>query len=227
MYANGVGVPQDYAKAFALYEASAVQGNPKAIFNLGLMYQIGHHVERDYHLAFDLCKKSAEMGYASAEFNLGLLYWNGTGCQQDYVEAVGWYLKAAKQGNITAQLNLGLAYEEGEGVEKNWQEAAYWFERAAEFGDFFAQESLGRIYSLGGNGLQKDLVLAYKWYRLSRKNNEGVLPISMANPCDAIIPHMTAEEISHADEMVSAWSPAGRKALLPIFQVQEKVRTAH
>jgi uncharacterized protein len=48
MYANGQGVPQDYAQAAAWYRRAADQGVPDARTNPGSMYERGHGVPQDY-----------------------------------------------------------------------------------------------------------------------------------------------------------------------------------
>ena len=45
MYAYGVGVEQDYAKAAAWYERASEQGNADAQNNLGVMYAEGKGVK--------------------------------------------------------------------------------------------------------------------------------------------------------------------------------------
>jgi TPR repeat protein len=51
MYANGRGVPQNYALAIYWYRRGAEQGNPAAQHLLGLMYDKGHGVPTDHVLA--------------------------------------------------------------------------------------------------------------------------------------------------------------------------------
>ncbi len=41
LYATGDGVPKDPAKSFAIYKALAAQGDPTAMFNLGVLYITG------------------------------------------------------------------------------------------------------------------------------------------------------------------------------------------
>jgi len=41
MYGEGLGLPQDYAKAFAYFEKAAEQDDLEAQVNLGMMYQLG------------------------------------------------------------------------------------------------------------------------------------------------------------------------------------------
>ena len=51
MYANGQGVPQDYAAAMSWYRKAADQGDDAAQFNLGVMYEKGQGLPQDYVLA--------------------------------------------------------------------------------------------------------------------------------------------------------------------------------
>ena len=77
----------DYSTAFDLYEKLANQGNAKAQFNLGYMYDIGQGLPQDYKQAVHWYTKAAEQGYAKAQHNLGILYGNSRGVLQDYVKA--------------------------------------------------------------------------------------------------------------------------------------------
>ena len=48
MYADGRGVPQDYAEALRWYRLATEQGSREAQTNLGLMYAKGEGVPVDY-----------------------------------------------------------------------------------------------------------------------------------------------------------------------------------
>ncbi len=48
MYANGEGVPQNYAEAEEWYWKAAEQGDANAQYELGLMYEKGRGVPVDY-----------------------------------------------------------------------------------------------------------------------------------------------------------------------------------
>ena len=52
MYANGEGVPQDYAEAVRWFRLAAEQGYPDAQYALGTMYADGHGVPKDSLLAY-------------------------------------------------------------------------------------------------------------------------------------------------------------------------------
>ena len=102
MYANGWGVPQDYARAVAWYKKAAEQGDASAQFGLGFMYFNGWGVPQDYARAIAWYKKAAEQGDASAQFGLGLMYANGWGVPQDYAKAHMWLNLAAALGHESA-----------------------------------------------------------------------------------------------------------------------------
>jgi TPR repeat protein len=102
MYANGQGVPQDYAAAMTWYRKAAEQGHGGAQNNLVNMYAKGQGVPQDYGAAVSWYRKAADQGDALAQFNLGLMYANGWGVPQDYVQAHMWWNLAADQGNAVA-----------------------------------------------------------------------------------------------------------------------------
>ena len=118
LYAKGLGVPQNYAKARQWFEKAAVQGDAEAQYNLGFLYHKGQGVPRDDVKARQWWEKAAAQGYAWAQNNLGMLYRDGLGVPQDYAKARQWFEKAAAQGDAQAQTNLGWLYAQGQGVPR-------------------------------------------------------------------------------------------------------------
>ena len=108
LYANGRGVPQDYATAQGWYEKAAAQGHAWAQNQLGQLSADGLGAPQDYKKARQWWEHAATQGVAQAQYNLGQLYANGRGVPQDYATARGWYEKAAAQGNAWAQAQLAL-----------------------------------------------------------------------------------------------------------------------
>ncbi len=74
LYANGQGVPKDYAKAAHWYRLAANQGNAFAQYDLGVLYATGQGVPKDYGKAAHWYRLAANQGFASAQNNLGVLY---------------------------------------------------------------------------------------------------------------------------------------------------------
>ena len=115
LYANGDGVPQDYAKARQWYEQAAAQGYAMAQYNLGVLYDNGDGVPQDYAQARQWYEQAAARGYAMAQTNLGVLYRSGHGVPQNDVCAYMWFSLAAAHstGNLqkpTADTRDNIAY---------------------------------------------------------------------------------------------------------------------
>jgi len=98
MYANGQGVPQDFAQAVVWCLKAAEQGDADAQTIVGVMYVNGHGVPQDYAQALIWYRKAADQGNGQAQFGLGLMYANGHGVPKDYVRAHMWFSIAAAAG---------------------------------------------------------------------------------------------------------------------------------
>jgi TPR repeat protein len=104
-YDDGIGVPQDYAKAVKWYQKAAEQGNAEAQYQLGLFYGCGQGVSQDHAEAAKWYRRAAEQGDARAQFELGGYYAIGQGVPQNDVEAYIWWSLSAANGNKGAALN--------------------------------------------------------------------------------------------------------------------------
>lgn len=109
----------------------AEQGDAKAQYSIGLMYNNGQGVTQDFKQAFYWFKKSAEQGFANAQGDLGVMYDKGKGVIQNYKQAFNWYKKSAEQGYASAQYNVGLMYYQGTGITQNFKNAYIWESLAA------------------------------------------------------------------------------------------------
>jgi Sel1 repeat len=99
IYATGDGVKQDDAQAVGWFQKSAMQGNPTAQYNLGLMYAKGTGVKLDTPQAIAWMRKAADQGLIVAQFKLGVAYENGEGVARDDVLAYANYVIAARDGD--------------------------------------------------------------------------------------------------------------------------------
>ncbi len=96
-YAEGQGVPQDFAAAVRWTTLAAEQGNVTAQTNLGSAYYNGQGIARDFSGAIEWYRKAADQGHARAQFSLGYMYDEGEGVPRDSAQATEWYRRAAEQ----------------------------------------------------------------------------------------------------------------------------------
>ena len=66
----GLGIPQDYEKAFEWYVKAAGKGYSNAENSLGNMYRYGFGVEKEYKKALEWYKKAAYKGHSTARSNM-------------------------------------------------------------------------------------------------------------------------------------------------------------
>ena len=162
MYYKGDGIPQNQSKAIEWFQRAAAQGHIKAESNLkvmstnaaveilrkaanqgdqraqyslGLIYQTGESVHQDSAKAIDWYTKAANQGNAEAQAMLGGMYSEGEGVPQDYSKAAQWIEKSANQGRAKSQAMIGLMYYKGEGVPQNVTIAKEWFSKSCDNGD--------------------------------------------------------------------------------------------
>ena len=89
----------DYATALEEWRPLAANGNARAQYNIGFMYEEGRGVPLDPVESAKWYRKAAEQGYAAAQRSLGLKYELGLGVPQDQVLAHMWYTVAAAGGD--------------------------------------------------------------------------------------------------------------------------------
>ncbi len=164
-YGKGIGVTQDYEKAFTWVMKSAEQGNALGAYLVADCYMQGKGVEQNIPQAMEWFTKAANQGIAIAQYNLGAIYLKGLfDIPKDEKKAFFWTEKAANQGDKEAQYNLGISYCNGLGVPKNLEKAFYWFEKAAEQGEPNAQASLGLLYINDDKDVSSVFTQASKYY---------------------------------------------------------------
>ncbi|MAM13276.1 MAG: hypothetical protein CML23_23050 [Rhizobiaceae bacterium] len=153
-------------KPVALADA-ARNGNPDALYEIGMRYQEGLGLKRDPAEAAAWFDEAAERGSAPAAFQLGSLYEKGIGVDQDAAKAITLYRSAARAGNVSAMHNLAVMLANGAGSGKpDFAEAAKWFREAAEHGVADSQFNLAILHARGA-GVDADLAQSYKWFAIA------------------------------------------------------------
>lgn len=167
MYFEGIGVPQDYAKARKWFRLAAERGLAESQHNLGLIYSNGLGVPRDGAEAWKWYKLAAEQGLAESQLLVGLSYKD-----MEPEAAVKWIRLAAEQGLAGAQASLADMYYMGNGVPRDHAEAAKWYQLAAAQGDIGAQDQLGSLY-MRGRGVPRNYEEAAKWFHKVSERTGG------------------------------------------------------
>jgi TPR repeat protein len=98
-------VKNSYKKLFFAKRA-AKRGNPKAQFDLAIMYASGDGVKKDERLAFNWFHKSARGGNRDAKYYMGVSFLQGRGVKKNIHLARYWFKLAAKAGHQKAIYNL-------------------------------------------------------------------------------------------------------------------------
>ena len=121
-------------EVMAGYEKAARLGDPKAQFNLALLYAGSTGERSSREKAAEWMEKAARADYAPAQRVLGQWRMLGIVMEKDLSEAVKWISTAAQREDDIAMYMLGRMYATGTGVEKNPQEAVRWFRLARAHG---------------------------------------------------------------------------------------------
>ncbi len=97
-------ISQDDLEMYKLFLKAAEEGNAKAQYKLGVMYEDGKGVKQDAVEAVKWYRKTTEQGDTGGQISLGIMYAKGRGVEQDQLETLKWFRKAAEQGEPMAQL---------------------------------------------------------------------------------------------------------------------------
>lgn len=188
----------------ALAEAAS-QGDPMALFEIGLRLMEGRTGPSDPKAALAWFGQAASRGYAPAQYSVGTLFEKGNGVARDTGAARDWYRLAADQGNIRAMHNLAVLYATGIEGASEPKTAADWFLRAAQHGMRDSQYNLGILYARGV-GVDQDLGESYRWFRIVGAAGDKDAQSKMAE----VGKSLSAEQRSRIDTETAAWKPEPR-----------------
>lgn len=93
-YLDGIGVERSYPLALRWLSSAADQGAPRAIVNLGAMYEQGLGVEQDMDEAIRLYEQAAGRNEFMAFILLARIHVDGRGRLADQRKAAEWYRQA-------------------------------------------------------------------------------------------------------------------------------------
>lgn len=150
LYYQGLTVPEDKAKAAALYQLSADRGYEQAMVRYGIMLMEGDGVEQDYVEAAKYIKMAADRGNANAMFLLATMYTDGKGVDRIPHMAAHYCYEAAMGGNLGAMVELAIWYRDGLNyIKKDMKQCLYWLIKASLEKYPPAMYELGCMYAFG------------------------------------------------------------------------------
>jgi TPR repeat protein len=155
----------NYVKAFELIEPMAKQGDARAQFRLGHLYDAGKGVSKDHEKAYKWYLKSAKQGFKTAQYNLAIMYEKGEGVSQSNKQAIKWYTKAAKQDHTKSQYNLASMHDDA----GDFNLSVKWYTEAAKKNHSKSQNNLALLYEYGF-GVEKNYKQSIIWYLLAIEN---------------------------------------------------------
>lgn len=156
--------------------------------------------------SIETLRKLAEGGSPEAQKELAGALVTGQCVKQDLVEAARWYQESASRGNADAKFRLGMMYLQGEGVSVNPSRGQALLRQAAEAGHAQGQYAIGSLYA-SGRGVRKDHVQAYKWIKLSIRDDAE----RESEVLKGLTRDMTQAEIAAAERQVADWKRAHEK----------------
>lgn len=159
MYANGIGIDQDFIQAVYWINQSAERGFAAAQYLLATRYAAGEAVDLDEQLALKWYVKAADQGHPKAIHKLARFF----GAVHPMTSR-DLCLKAAKLGVAQAQFDIASEASVGQADTEGLHEAFLWCLQAAEQGLAMAQCSVAAMYE-HGHGVAPDTTEAYFWYR--------------------------------------------------------------
>ena len=232
LYAGGLGVPQNDAKAAEWYQFAAARGDREAMFALAMFRLRGRAGPRDRDAAAKWLAAAAKLGHPLAAYNLALLYIEGQLFPQDFNRAAELMREAADAGNPEAQYALGTFYKQGRGVPKDQREAARLWALAALADNIDAQVEYA-IALFNGDGVANEGAAA-SLFRKAALHGSAIAQDRLAriladgrgapkNPTEAVKWHLISKARGETDlpldDYVTGLDPtvraAGEKAAQP------------
>jgi TPR repeat protein len=184
LYANGLGVGRDDAKAAQMYQRAADLGDPQAMFALALFKFMGRGGPPDHAAGVKLFQSSAKAGNLLASYNLGLLYLQGQDVTKDLKRAAELFQAAARGGVPEAQYALATLYKEGQGVAKDGKRAMQLMQQAAAAGNLDAMVEFA-IAQFNGTDTPKNQTAAVKVLTRAAKRGSPIAQNRLARVLSA------------------------------------------
>ena len=180
LYASGLGVKSNQAKALTYFTFGALGGDPNAQQALGYRYWSSINVVSSCEVALSHYRKVAttvanrisanSVGTIVHRIRLYDEEEKVSGQSQVMLDddLVQYYQLLADRGDIQAQYGLGLLHYQGaRGLNMQYDKAFHYFSRAAESGNNYAMAYLGKLYLEGGPQVKQDNATAMRYFKMA------------------------------------------------------------
>lgn len=114
-------------------ELSAIQNDPYALFEVGLIYCDGDVVVKDYKKCNSYWERAAKLGHRDSAYNVGINYDTGKG-EKNIEKAIEYYKLASDRNEGKASYNLGIIYENKDSNYYDLNLSKIYFRKALEQG---------------------------------------------------------------------------------------------
>lgn len=166
-YDVGTGHEKDILKAIEQYEKAVQLKVPSAMYNLGLIYDLGREsegIQKDAQKAVILYNEAIKFNHLGSLNNLAVIYKQGRekeGIDRDLQKSIELYNIAIQYNHPSAIYNLAYIYHKGspkDGVPKDIPKAVQYYIDAIKYDHPSAMVNLGNIYKRGFEkyGVKKD-----------------------------------------------------------------------
>jgi len=133
---EGMGLDKDLDAAKYWFTRAAKEGgNPRAMYNLGVLCRMKSPQPAATAEAFQWFKRSAELGDPLASYWMSVCYYHGWGVESNLDNYHDWRFKAATLGSTEAEFSMGSAYRTGDGVPKDAESSLMWYRKSAAKND--------------------------------------------------------------------------------------------
>ena len=176
---GGRGGPPTARQARKWLASSAKLGNPKAAYNLALLYLDGQTLPQDIKRAAELLRVAADAGNPEAQYALATFYKEGTGVEKNIDKSVRLLQAASLADNVDAEVEYAIALFNGTGTPKNEAAAVALLRKAAQ-AEQPDRAKPPRPRAGHGQGAPMDKIEGLKWHIVAKTAGKGDLMLDEA-----------------------------------------------
>ena len=181
-----------------LLASAAKLGEPKAAYNLALLYLDGQTLPQDIKRSAELLRQAADAGNPEAQYALATFYKEGTGVEKDPEKAARLLQAAALADNVDAEVEYAIALFNGTGTPRNQPAAVALLRKAARQNSPIAQNRLAFVL-IKGMGVPMDKVEGFKWHLVAKTAGKGDPEL------DAEFAKLSPEDRAKAEALAHRW----------------------